>query len=56
MQLTIFILFLAFLLFAVVFLLYKISLGVFLLFLPVALLLWFSIPAVKKRKTNNNTH
>ncbi|MGM0328098.1 hypothetical protein IGK33_002750 [Enterococcus sp. AZ090] len=56
MQLTVFILFLAFLVFAVAFLLHKISLGVFLLFFPVALLLWFSLPAIKKRKADKNTH
>ncbi len=50
MQLTVFILFLAFLVFAVAFLLHKISLGVFLLFFPVALLLWFSLPAIKNVK------
>ncbi|MGL9947589.1 hypothetical protein IGJ63_002721 [Enterococcus sp. DIV1375a] len=56
MQLTVFILFLAFLVFAVAFLLHKISLGVFLFFFPVALLLWFSLPAIKKHKTDKNTH
>ena len=56
MQLTVFILFLAFLVFAVVFLLHKIRLGIFLFFFPVAFLLWVSLPAIKKHKTDKHTH